>query len=824
MNAKRGSGLTADFAIIISILLLATNLFLGVMLMNNSQSAIKAMIQNRMLDVANTAADMLDGDILEDIQAKDIGTPGYQQAKEILGTFQRNIDLDYIYCIRDNGNKSFTFTIDPDPDAPGEFGEPIIYTDALFEASQGTPSMDDEPTTDRWGSFYSAYSPVFNSSGKVAGIVGVDFSSQWYDAQIAKQTRSIFISSILAVMAGLTIIITTTRKLRKKVKVMTEELGDLAKDVDELTQELNSTVEQEAVEGGQDDEMDRLGTRIHSIKEELQQYTHNIHTQANSMISALSSNYLGVYYINLDKDEGVCYLSNFHIAHEIGQGDSFLFSKTVVTYARDCVMEKYRDDFIKFLDPHAIRSKLEKEPIINFFYMANHGGKEQYESVRVANLSSGRDEDGTSAGKGRRVNEIGLGFNNVDDETRRTLLQNKALSDALSVAKEASKAKTAFLSNMSHEIRTPMNAIIGLNRIALSDPDISESTRGHLEKIGSSAEHLLSIINEILDMTRIEAGKMMLKQDAFSLPKLLEQISIMIDGQCRDKGLNWNWQLNGTVDDCYVGDDMKLKQVLINILGNSVKFTPKGGTVSLTVEKIRHYAGKSVFQFTMRDTGIGMSSDYIPKLFEPFSQEDFSTKTKYGSTGLGMSITKSIVDMMNGEIKVESEKNRGTTFTVTVTLDDCDRAITGGQEADAQDEEAPAENAASVDLNGRRVLVAEDVEVNAEIIKRILETNGVETDIAQNGRVAVEKFSASQEGNYDAILMDMRMPEMDGLEATRAIRALERDDAKAIPIIALTANAFDEDVQRSLQSGLNAHLSKPINPTLLFETLRGLLR
>ena len=526
--------------------------------------------------------------------------------------------------------------------------------------------------------------------------------------------------------------------------------------------------------------------------------------------------------------------------------------------------------------------------------------------------------------------------------------QRESLSIALEEANQANKAKTAFLSNMSHEIRTPMNAIIGLDRIALNDPGISESTREHLEKIGLSAQHLLSIINDILDMSRIESGRMTVKNEEFSFAKLLAQVNTIISGQCRDKGIDYECHVKGAVDDYYIGDEMKLRQVMINILGNAVKFTPEGGSVTFVVETIARFNGKSTLRFAISDTGIGMSQDFLPRLFDAFSQEDSSRTNRYGSTGLGMAITKSIIELMNGTISVESEKHKGTTFTVTVTLIDCDhksidedendmlphelcvlvidddpiacehaqlvlgqvgvnceKALSGaeglqmakvrharrdpydlilvdwrmpdmdgvettrqiraavGSETpviiltsynwdDIADEAKSAgvdtfvakplfaekvldefraafrkKNAKLVretaDLKGRRILLAEDVSVNAEIMIMVLSMREMEVDHAENGRIAVEKIEEHEEGYYDAILMDMRMPEMDGLEATRRIRAMSRADAKSIPIIALTANAFDEDVQHSMQAGLNAHLSKPVEPDVLFETLEGLL-
>ena len=537
-----------------------------------------------------------------------------------------------------------------------------------------------------------------------------------------------------------------------------------------------------------------------------------------------------------------------------------------------------------------------------------------------------------------------------EQQQRKELYENReVLKEALAAAEEANRAKTAFLSNMSHEIRTPMNAIIGLDNIALNDPAISENTREHLKKIGDSAHHLLGIINDILDMSRIESGRMIIRQEEFSLQKTLEQVNTIISGQCREKGLQYECRTKGKIDEYYIGDDMKLRQVMINILGNAVKFTPPGGTVTFLIEKVSQMEGKATLRFTFTDTGIGMSADYLPRIFDAFSQEDTSTTSQYGSTGLGMPITKSIVELMNGHIEVESEKNRGTTFRVTVTLgqaehrtengddfelsphemrvlvidDDriaCEHAevvlgqagigcetVTSGPEAigmvkvrharredynlilvdwkmpemdglettrqirgivgnstpiiiltsysweDIEEEarEAGVDTFAAkplfagtvmeefraafrkknaklvsdtVDLKGRRVLLAEDVAVNAEIMMMVLSMREIEAEHAENGRIAVEMFSGHAPGYYDAVLMDMRMPEMDGLDATKAIRALDRPDAKEVPIIAMTANAFDEDVQRSMQAGLNAHLSKPVEPESLFRTLEELIR
>ena len=402
-----------------------------------------------------------------------------------------------------------------------------------------------------------------------------------------------------------------------------------------------------------------------------------------------------------------------------------------------------------------------------------------------------------------------------DQAQKQELLESReALKSALAEAESANKAKTLFLSNMSHEIRTPMNAIIGLNNIAMNDPTASEQVKSYLRKTGDSAQHLLGIINDILDMTRIESGHMTMKKEEFSLTEAIDQINTMISGQCEEKGITYSCSREGRLDEYYTGDVLKLKQILINILGNAVKFTPEGGSVKLLVEGGERFAQKAVLIFTISDTGIGMDPDYIPHIYDAFSQEDASATTHYGSTGLGMPITKSIVDLMNGNIEVTSAKGKGTTFKVTVTLDEATDAAGHAEEASEKQ---------AADLKGIRVLLAEDVPVNAEIMEMLLSGREIGSELAENGRIAVELFEKHEPGYYDAILMDMRMPEMDGLEAAKTIRNMDREDAKTIPIIAMTANAFDEDVQQSMQAGLNAHLTKPVEPDVLFETLGRLI-
>ena len=390
------------------------------------------------------------------------------------------------------------------------------------------------------------------------------------------------------------------------------------------------------------------------------------------------------------------------------------------------------------------------------------------------------------------------------------------------MAEENSRAKTSFLSNMSHEIRTPMNAIIGLDNITLRDPDLSPQTRENLEKIGSSARHLLGLINDILDMSRIESGRMVLKQEEFSFKEIIGQVNIIINGQCLDKGLTYEFVTRGLMKDYYIGDDMKLKQVLINILGNSVKFTDPPGVVSLTAEHIDLEDGACRLRFVMKDTGIGMDKEFIPKLFEAFSQEDATTTNRYGGSGLGMAITKNFVEIMGGDISVESEKGVGSTFTVTVTLKSSDRVDTPAEDL-SQSGSGTEENGDGRSLAGRRVLIAEDIDTNAEILADILDLEDIVSERAENGEKAVSMFKSKPAGYYDAILMDVRMPVMDGLTAAQTIRALDKEDAKTVPIIAMTANVFEEDVALTAKAGINAHLAKPIEPDKIYAKLAELI-
>jgi signal transduction histidine kinase/CheY-like chemotaxis protein len=408
------------------------------------------------------------------------------------------------------------------------------------------------------------------------------------------------------------------------------------------------------------------------------------------------------------------------------------------------------------------------------------------------------------------------------------------LQAELKASEESNRAKTIFLSNMSHEIRTPMNAVIGMGTLVLKNPDLPPEAREQMLKIDASAKHLLTLINDILDMSRIESGQMVLRDEPFRLGDILDQVGSIIQSQCDDKGLEFIQVYPEGDGGCYLGDEVKIKQVLINILGNSVKFTPVAGRITFRTEVFDEKDGTADLRFTISDTGVGMDPEYIPKIFESFSMEDDSSTSHYGGSGLGMAITKKIIEMMDGDIQVESAKNVGTTFTVTATLPITEMPgsadVTAVPAVSSTDDASDIPGGSDVDTSAGdsqasewRILFAEDVEINAEILGDLLEIEDISSEWAENGQVAVDKFSASEPGYYDAILMDMRMPVKDGLTATREIRALDRPDAKTIPIIALTANAFYNDVKDCREAGMNAHLPKPVDSEQLIGVLTSLI-
>ena len=399
--------------------------------------------------------------------------------------------------------------------------------------------------------------------------------------------------------------------------------------------------------------------------------------------------------------------------------------------------------------------------------------------------------------------------------------QQVALQDALANAESASRAKTTFLNNMSHDIRTPMNAIVGFTTLASHHIDDKDMVSDYLAKISVSSQHLLSLINDVLDMSRIESGNVTIDESEVNILELIDSLRSLVEGDAKAKGVNLVFDVHGIEHSTVVTDRLRLNQVFINILSNAVKFTPEGGTITFSAtEAPATSADLADFEFRIKDTGIGISDEFQKTIFDAFSRERTSTVSGIEGTGLGMAITKNIVDMLGGAISVKSEVGVGSEFVVELPCHVCG-TIESAAPAPVQPHNAEDEPR---DFTGKRVLLAEDNEMNQMIAEAILNEVGLEVDIAADGSIAVEKVASADAGYYDIVLMDIQMPKMDGYEAARQIRNLPENAKASVPIVAVTANAFEEDRQIAMQAGMNGHLAKPYDIPKMMETLAALIK
>ena len=391
-----------------------------------------------------------------------------------------------------------------------------------------------------------------------------------------------------------------------------------------------------------------------------------------------------------------------------------------------------------------------------------------------------------------------LSFREAKASEAQTARLNRELQEALEQANVASAAKSRFISSMSHDIRTPMNAIMGYTVIALTKepkPDVKDC----LKKINNSANHLLTLINDVLEISRIESGKMTANPTRTNLPAMLDEVVDIAQGFIANRKLELKVNRAKVAIPDVLVDEIRVREVLINVLGNAVKYTKDGGTITFATEMRKGNAPSDIVViFTIADTGIGMSKDFQAHMFDNFAQENTDARTQYNGTGLGLAISKKYVDLLGGTITVDSKKNIGTTFTIEIPM-----TLTTTKPLNS-------EEPANSDISGLHILLVEDNELNAEIAQTLLETAGAKTTVAHNGEQALEVFQNHAPKTFDAVLMDVMMPVMDGLTATRAIRNLDRPDAKTIPIIAMTANAFAEDVEKCIAAGMDAHIAKPV--------------
>ena len=525
------------------------------------------------------------------------------------------------------------------------------------------------------------------------------------------------------------------------------------------------------------------------------------------LLKALSEDYLVVCAYDLDTDvsEPVRVSTDpvLGLANVFGEG--LTLEESGGRYISERVHESDRAKMADVLSPTRILEHLETDDRLDALYRTGQGDEAQFCQVTI--VRAGSWDDG---------HRIVMGLRNVDRQIREELQQKELLEEALVRANKASEAKSAFLTNMSHDIRTPMNAIVGFTTLATNHIDQKDRVEEYLAKIQASSHHLLSLINDILDMSRIESGKASLDEQRSSIHEIMENLHTILQPEADERGITLKVDAGPEAEVPIICDKLKINQIFLNLLGNSLKFTAPEGVVSATVaEAPGAPAGCRRYRMVVEDTGIGMSPEFLKHIFDPFERERTSTISGIQGTGLGMAITKSLVDMMGGTIEVASTEGVGSRFTVMLTL----------READASGDLAPTAPTRVVPsdaLKGCHVLLVDDNLLNREIALTLLEDAGFEVECAVDGQMAVDMMAEPDADRFELVLMDIQMPVMNGYEAARAIRAL-KGPAATVPILAITADAFDTDRQKALDAGMDGHLPKPIEVDKLFAALDALL-
>lgn len=517
-----------------------------------------------------------------------------------------------------------------------------------------------------------------------------------------------------------------------------------------------------------------------------------LHKVSQSRVAqALAADYFSIYVVDPDTGHFMEYSAtgNYDSLGIEKEGEDFfgLSRKNMsrIIYPGD------RDRFLGVFTRENIMSILERDGSFTMTYRLMMSGEPVYVSMKATLME---DEDGRY---------LIIGTNNIDAQMKREEAYRRKMEEL------RTSARNDFLANMSHDIRTPMNAIVGYTNIAKSNPEDAAAVRDALDKISSSSHFLLSLINDILDISKIESGKMQLSHNPCNLLEIFRRIEDITLLQAKNKSLNITYD-HGSVRHTMVNtDELRLEQILINIISNAIKYTPVGKDVAITAaEEEMPGTGKNRYRFIIRDTGVGISEEYLPHLFESFTREENTKLNRVQGTGLGLAITARVVEMMDGTITVASKVGEGSEFTVELEMEELQEKW-----------ETAGEMSVEADLRGRRILLVEDNEINAEIAEMILSRHGLVAERAKDGQEGFEKVRTSGEGYYDAVLMDIQMPVMNGYESSAAIRAMEGSYFKEIPIIAMSANAYDEDVRDSLRSGMNAHIAKPYQPEDLMALL-----
>ena len=548
-------------------------------------------------------------------------------------------------------------------------------------------------------------------------------------------------------------------------------------------------------------------------------------TRRMDLIMGLTKEYESVYLVDLEADSYEIYRRNERLMNKYRSVFVPSYTDSIEAFAYKGVSRQDRENFLQQLDIRNVEKVLRKKSGFTFTFRTGNTGAPQYYQVKAVRIGSGRSM------------QMLLGFANIEEERQEELRKRRLLETALEQARQADDAKSTFLSNMSHDIRTPMNAIIGFANLAQAHLDEPERVSDSLQKIKTSSNHLLQLINNVLDMSRIESGRMVLEESWINLREIIKEIEDLMKPEIMAHNHDCEFIVADELPEYVLCDKLRMTQLLLNLMSNAVKYTPKQGRIKLEVkEGFGAPTGYTTLEFVISDTGIGISKEFQKRLFDPFERENNSTVSKVMGSGLGMPICKGIVDSMGGSMTVDSVQGRGTVITVLLAMRcrDCDSEERSkekaGEDRDGSDIaiSIPTKTAvfthrrtrgARKKSGPRRILVVEDNELNREIAKGLLEDDGYLVETAEDGETSVVMIARSDKEYYDVVLMDIQMPGIDGYEAARSIRRLYDREHAEIPIIAMTANAFDEDMEKARSAGMDGYIAKPVDP----ESIRKIL-
>lgn len=523
------------------------------------------------------------------------------------------------------------------------------------------------------------------------------------------------------------------------------------------------------------------------------------------IIEGLSIDYESIFYVDLDKNTIQPYRVSSRLKKQFGEKYSFKeFNGFDKEYISTWVYEEDKEILSKVTNPEYIREKLADEKSFYVYYRVIDGENIEHLQLRVVDV-----------GKDDHISQIILGYRSIDKEVRHEMEQKELLKIALEQAKSAIAVKNTFLSNMSHDIRTPMNAIIGFAALAKHSIDDQEKLMQCLDQIESSGTHLMNLLHDILEISRIESGTVSVEHEACSLRDILESVERKVLPWAKEKEISVTFDYSDIRHDGIYSDPQKLSQILLRLASNAVKYTENHGNISIIITEQTSLEDYAIFQFVVEDNGIGIDEHFLSHIYEPFERQKNTTLSKVQGTGLGLTITKNLVEMMGGTIQISSSLGKGSRFLVTLSL-----SIQHKQEPPQPD----SDYSSFTYSPPKRILLVEDNQLNLEIEVELLQDAGFLLDTAEDGSIAVDKVKQAVPGYYDVILMDIQMPVMDGYQATRIIRSLSNPAQSKIPIIALSANVFDEDRKKSMESGMNLHLAKPIDLLKLLKAIHQMIQ